>query len=395
MIITFSGIKAARDLASLAVAVSSVMLALRYSLKTVVLQFSNLLPVEDVLLGRKKEGIVYDEISNIGMDALVRYQMFSELTKEHFNMCVTPVFNTANLLDLLSISKLSGFIKDMVDNPERIAEIITVAEAIYDNVLILFDGENEELSAVLRSVLGNYEYKSVISILQGERRIYNPADNINRYYIIHDYDANSFFSVRYYKKLCNTSNICVLPYNISFKNSYLCGDLLMFIKKNITVDGADKHEVKIEDANAWFVIKVEELADMLGSVRKVDIRQTEDIEWEHKRSVRAKPNKRIITEENVFVKEEGSIRKQKMVSLALGNKTEEGQNNVRTINYMYRMRRATFDRLLRLAASHKKSINSELDYIVKNYMYYLEASKLQEEKSRPKKADSLRRTLTS
>ncbi len=396
MIITFSGTKAARGSAALAVAVYSVMSALRQSLKTVVLQFSDLLPVEDVLIGSKRnEGVADDAISNTGMDALVRYQMFSVLSKEHFNMCVTPVLKATNLLDLLSVSKLAGFTKDMINNPERIAEIITVAEAIYDNVLILFDGDNEEMSMVLRNVLDNYEHKSVVSILQGERQIYKPADNVNRYYIIHDYDANSFFSVKYYKKLCNTCNVCVFPHNVSFKDAYLSGDLLMFLRKNITVDSANKHEAKREDANAGFILKVAEFAEMLDSVREDTKVQTEDIGWEHKQSVRTKPNKRTITDENVFMKEEGSIKKQKVVTLGFNNELEAGQDSTHVSNYMYRTSRTTFDRLLKLAESHKRSINSELDYIVKNYIYYLETSKVLKEKNRQKKATSAKKALIS
>ncbi len=397
MIITFSGTKEARSSASLAIAVYSVMSALGKSLKTVVLQFSDLLPVEDVLIGskRKIEGVVDDAISNTGMDALVRYQMFSVLTKEHFNMCVTPVLKAANLLDLLNASKLAGFAKDMVNNPERMAEIITVAESIYDNVLILFDSDNKELSTVLQSILNNYEHRSVVSILQGEWQINKPADNANRYYIIHDYDANSFFSVKYYKKLCNTGNVCVFPHNVSFKDAYLSGDLLMFLRRNITVDSANKHEAKKEDANAWFILKVAEFAEMLDSVRGAAEVHTEDIGWEHKQSGRLKPDKRVVTEENVFMKEEGSIKKQRVVTLGFNNELGAGQDSVRVTNYMYRTSRTTFDRLLKLAASHKRSINSELDYIVKNYIYYLETSKVMETKNRQKKAASAKKALIS
>jgi len=336
--------------------------------------------VEKILLGESNGRIAQEMISNAGMDALIRYQSFSVLTKEHFNMCITPVLKSANLLDLLGAPVLNDFSEDKVTCMERIEEIIALAESIYDNVVILFDGEHKESASVINAIIDKHEYKEVISLQQGQR--YVPEKGYagsNRYYIIHEYDEDSLFSLKYYRKLLDTDNVCMLPYNITFKDAYLSGNLLMFLRKNINNDSAGK-----EGNNAMFVQRAMEFVQKItGKKEKSD--SLEDAVWLHKSTVRTGNVRRVVTEENVLVKECGILKKQRVVTLQL-SEPEKWQSELHITNYMYKTKRKTFDRLLKMADEHKRSINDELDYIVKNYIFYYETSKAVEEKNRQRKA---------
>lgn len=395
MVIVFSD-----EVASVAASVYAVVSALHGSLKTVILQFSDKLPAEDILTGErsKHEGVSSDALSNTGMDALLRYQSFSTLTKEHFNMCVTPVLKTANLLDLVAVSQIESFTRDIVCDSERIREIVTVAEAIYDNVVIVLGSAESEMSGAVKRALGSYEYKAVKGIRQGEKTIFNRAE-ANEFFLIHDYNSASFFTVKYYRKLLNSMNVSVLPYNVSFRDAYLSGDLLMFLRKNIAVDNDSRRGAMKEDANAEFVMQILEFTSKLNSEMNAPASEectSDDMCWEHKRTARTGNIRRIINGEHVFIKEEGRIRKRKVVTLS-----PDGAGNAvipdtgRISNYMYKTSRITLDRLLSIAKSHKRSINDELNHIVNNYIYYIEASAAAEKKSELKRSAPVRKALIS
>lgn len=386
--------------ASVAAAVYAVMSALGKSIKTVVLQFSGNLSVEDILIGNIKIdiGVVSETISNTGMDALVRYQSFSTLTKEHFNMCVTPVLKTRNLLDIVAPPQIESFSKDMDADSQRIQEIITVAGIIYDNVIIVLDNEVSKLAETVKLALGTYEYKFVRGIRQGEKNISDTAA-YNEYFLIHDYNSESFFSTKYYRKLLNSANISVFPYNVHFKDACLSGDLLMFLRKNIVVDSGNRRMARKEDVNAEFILQISDFSEKINSeVNSVmsALDDCEDICLETKKIKRTGSTRRIINGENVFIKEIGGIRKKKVVTLDFEgiDSAELSDENI-VSNYMYKTNRATFNKLLKIADLHKRSINAEINHIVNNYIHYIEANAALEKRNKLKRTMSDKKVLIS
>lgn len=296
--------------ASIAASVYGIVSSLKDSLKTVILQFTDKFPVEEVLIGKGRSLIKdYGTFDNTGMDALIRYQSFSALTKEHFNMCVTPVFKTANLLDLVAAPLIDGFYGDYVTDSEKISEIITVAEAIYDNLVIVLNNMDSELAETIKKALSTCEYRIIRSMRQGEKVLtHKLADN--EYMLIHDYNPDSLFTIKYYRKLFNSSNVSVIPYSISFKDAYLSGDLLMFLRRNLSIDSKNRRGAVKEDCNADFIIRVLDFTDRINFQKNAfDLEETdyENMHWEHKETVRTANDRRVIDGDNVYIKEKGKI----------------------------------------------------------------------------------------
>lgn len=396
MVIIFSDARA-----SIAASVYAVASAIHNSLKTVILQFDARLPAEDILIGKRKNDVgACDGISNTGMDALVRYQSFSSLTKEHFNMCVTPLLKTGNLLDLVAAPLIEDFSKKLPSDLEKMSEIITVAESVYDNVLLVLDRADSELTEAVRMALGTHEYKLVRGLRQGTKGFKSEV-SVNEYFLIHDYDADSFFTLKYYKKLLGSANVSAFPYNVSFRDACLSGDLLMFLRKNLAVDSIKRKDARKEDVNAELIMQFLDFLGKLNYKRDepfIEKADYEDMHWEHKQTMRAGNEKRVIDGRNVFMKEQGGIIKSTVVTICTDRESDEKPAEVhsdRVSNYMYKTSRTTFDRLLNIAKRHKRSVNAELNHIVNNYIYYMESNAALDKRNEFSKAAPARKALIS
>lgn len=282
-------------------ALLAAMSALKYSLKTCVIQFPRrhgMLQLPYIFTGRLATSPVTAAAAdirqqqpflpeNMGMDAILRYQAINGLTAERFALSVSPILKLPGLLDV--VPAMSPV--DIAGIKEQVSELIAMAESLYNNIIVIFgDADRHTVAEILKK----HEHRNVTCISQGSQidmGAYRPAD----YYIINDYDTRSRYSLQYYKKMYNPENVYMLPYNVSFRDSFLSGNALEFIRKNLTTDSPDLKKARIEDANAFFIMQTDALLkSMLGisGEKYADM----DICWEHKNRARAYGNKRHFNE---------------------------------------------------------------------------------------------------
>ncbi|MBQ9764997.1 MAG: hypothetical protein IJW18_02215 [Lachnospiraceae bacterium] len=361
-----------KENAEMVTAVLAVNLSLKYSLRTLAIQFVRESSVEKLL------GIRTDDKKSLhteGIDGLIRYQSYSMLTGEHFDMCTVSALKSNRLLDVMRPSEAEDILRDMAGKVDELKEIIRVAGEAYDNVIILVDSGEQGL-ATFDECIESFKYIQIIPVMQGKVPGITRDERV--VYLIHDYNYDSYFSTKYYRKCLNTRRVYVLPYNISFKDSCQKGELIKFFAKNLRVDCENYRRAKKEDANAEFIFETE------AFIRKIltenDLKDSdvvrEDNLWEDrnfKEIIRKKNVKCHLNGENIVVKETGVLRKQ--IKTTLGTSEDSMNSNLNRTNFLYRTKQQNFDKLAKIAASHNRSISSEMDYVLKNYFSYYDSAK--------------------
>ena len=124
------------------------MTAVGKSKNTLVLQFTENQKVSiiDVLAGHAiKQNQIRDAYSFVddGLDALFLRAESTDLAKEHYDECVTPLLEKENMLDVLKPVKTSR-IGDIV-SLEVLDNVLKHAEDVYDYIYVLIPNDDEKL----------------------------------------------------------------------------------------------------------------------------------------------------------------------------------------------------------------------------------------------------------
>jgi len=228
MIVTFRGTIKSKNNAPAYLSASAVSSANNFSMKTVVLQFMNAYPVEQLLTGQKRE--TQGVFMATGMDELFRRAITQGLDKDKFKLALTPMFEQEGMLDIAAVHTNEDLYNTIIKNQQAIAVIIDIAQEIYDNVFILLDGKDKEQIEMLDNALKNKNHMTIICIPQGnEQSIICDADE-NITYVVSEYDRRSSFSVSYFKKIYK--KVIPIPYNVSFKDACMKERALTYCMNN-------------------------------------------------------------------------------------------------------------------------------------------------------------------
>jgi len=224
-------------------AMIAAMNAIRRSRKSLIIQFSQKTPIDNLLIGRKQMETEVREVGfmfeDTGVDALFRRVETQRLLKEHFDACCTPILNAENLLDIATLSKKENFESDLIGREEDIEALIRQAKDIYDDVYIYANSKNDKLL----DILNNYVDLSITCIRQGikENITHVPDKNV---VVVTGYDNESMYNIRYMRNMYKNKKLVYIPYNVEFKDAYNNGTLMQFLGKN--------EKISKEDANYPF-----------------------------------------------------------------------------------------------------------------------------------------------
>ncbi len=232
MVVMYRGTDESKNFAPQVTALYAAFNAIRYNRKTLVLQFAQKYPVENIMIGKQLHATQLNtqgyEVKDSGMDALLRRVSSTQLDKEAFDMCVRPcIKGNENLLDIAEISKKPDFEEEMVSRGQDIRNLIDFAKEVYDDVFIIGNGKKKSLMNTLNGMAD----VTIICVPQGNKDEVSALPE-KYVYMVTDFDSRSSYDVKRMEKIYGVKNIALLPYNPSFKDAYNSDNVLQFVLKN-------------------------------------------------------------------------------------------------------------------------------------------------------------------
>lgn len=239
MIITVRGTSENQNKAAHATATLAAIGATRKSRKSLILQLGAGVPIEEMLVGkkRKEEEIVGDSFvfEDTGVDSIFLMLKNQRIQKEQFDTSCVHVLSTENMLDVAAQTlRRELFESELINEPESIKNLLEQAQEVYDDVYIYVNSKNAELC----NIVNEYSNLVIVCIRQGNQEHIEAAPD-DALYLITNYDANSMFSKRYLKNMYKINHVAVMPYSVEFKDSYNNGTLANFIMKNKSINADD------------------------------------------------------------------------------------------------------------------------------------------------------------
>ena len=292
-------------------AMIAAMNAIRKSRKSLIIQFSQKTPIDNLLIGRKQMETEVREVGfmfeDTGVDALFRRVETQRLLKEHFDACCTPILNAENLLDIATLSKKENFESDLLGREEDIEALIRQAKDLYDDVYIYANSKNEELI----DILNKYVDLSITCIRQGIRENISHVPDKN-VVIITGYDNESMYNIRYMRNMYKNKKLVYIPYNVEFKDAYNNGTLMQFLGKNEKISKEDANYPFFEaindiiniylenkDPNEKELPKLEDAEDVKPEKKIEEDYSQPDVEVIEKKRIFSKKTKKIVKEVDV------------------------------------------------------------------------------------------------
>ncbi len=240
MIVLFRGTQDNKHMSSEVLAIYAAINALRYSRRTLVLQFITQSPVENILVGKVenettiKGGFQYQ---TDGMDALMRKMEEKKFDEETFAVTSRSMLKTEYMLDVVPVSQKKEFELEILTQEKKIRRIIKEAKAFYDDIYLLGNGSIPEQM----DLLNMFADISIICIGQGSKEIIPEIETAkNRHLIlVTEYDRQSSYDVGKIKKMYGEKQLAILPYNTAFKDAFNSYAVLQFALKNSNVTEND------------------------------------------------------------------------------------------------------------------------------------------------------------
>ncbi len=240
MIVLFRGTQDNKHMSSEVLAIYAAINALRYSRRTLVLQFITQAPVENILVGKVdsetsiKTGYQYQ---TDGMDALMRKMEEKKFDEETFAITSRSMLKTEYMLDVVPVSQKKEFEMEVLTQDKKIRRIIKEAKAFYDDIYLLGNGSIPEQM----DLLNMYADISIICIGQGSKEVIPEIETAkNRHLIlVTEYDRQSSYDVGKIKKMYGEKQLAILPYNTAFKDAYNSYAVLQFALKNTNLTEND------------------------------------------------------------------------------------------------------------------------------------------------------------
>lgn len=206
------------------------------SKNTLALQFTEGMDVSvlDILSGkairmnRIKESFSY---MDDGLDALFLRAETADLTKEHYDECVTPLLEKENMLDVLKPTR-SHRIGGIVSS-ETLKNVLRHAEEVYDYVFVLLPDDKG-----LLELTSAYTKEDILVVSQG-RQIQEDKLGEKTCLVVKDFEPMSRYDVPSMKKKYGKRKIYTVPHNVEYRDNVINQTLLDFLltnKKNIKED---------------------------------------------------------------------------------------------------------------------------------------------------------------
>lgn len=223
--------------AATAAALLGSITAIGKSKKTLLIQFTG--PTEanvlDILVGKdmKARKINGDYVyADDGIDGLAIKSEQSELAKEHFDECVTPVLDKENMLDVLKTTKTDHFME--IIGAETLQRILDGSKKIYSYIYVVLPNENKELVETITELTD----EDLLLIPQGKPQKVD-LTNKKTYLVVKHFEPASKFDLSSTKDKYGVKKIYMIPYSVSLRDHIISQTLLDFVlvnKKDIKED---------------------------------------------------------------------------------------------------------------------------------------------------------------
>lgn len=212
------------------------MTAITKSKKTLILQFTpptgkNVLTV---MAGKSiRENSLLYSFQDDGLDSLALKADNNDLSKEHFDECVSPILEKENMLDVLKPTKVEQY-KTITSN-EVFESIITGSKGVYEYIYIIIPGNaDQELS----DLVTKQSDEDLLLIRQGED-FSEPYNNGKTSLVVDDYEESSKYDLHYIKKKCGVKKVYTIPHNVAAMDAMKSETLLDYLltnRKNMKTD---------------------------------------------------------------------------------------------------------------------------------------------------------------
>lgn len=212
------------------------MTAITKSKKTLILQFTP--PTEKnvltVMAGKSiRENSLLYSFQDDGLDSLALKADNNDLSKEHFDECVSPILEKENMLDVLKPTKVEQY-KTITSN-EVFESIITGSKGVYEYIYIIIQGNaDQELS----DLVTKQSDEDLLLIRQGED-FSEPYNNGKTSLVVDDYEESSKYDLHYIKKKCGVKKVYTIPHNVAAMDAMKSETLLDYLltnRKNMKTD---------------------------------------------------------------------------------------------------------------------------------------------------------------
>lgn len=238
MIITIQGYNGKKSKATQTACVLAGMLALKQNSNTLLLQCINndINSVENILCGKglvRKFGDESTDFTDNGIDALLRSVGNLRVGKEEFEKYCTALITIKNRLDITNCSKTKVFNQTLLSMEASFSNILTGANEIYDNVIILGPSDSPEVT----EMINKYADLSLYTITQGHKAT-GKAFGKNIAFVVTDYEVTSSINMSAIRKdykpagLFKKANVYKLSRNVAVRDAAITGTLLRYIRDN-------------------------------------------------------------------------------------------------------------------------------------------------------------------
>lgn len=238
MIITIQGYNGKKSKATQTACVLAGMLALKQNSNTLLLQCINndINSVENILCGKglvRKFGDESTDFTDNGIDALLRSVGNLRVGKEEFEKYCTALITIKNRLDITNCSKTKVFNQTLLSMEDSFSNILTGANEIYDNVIILGPSDSPEVT----EMINKYADLSLYTITQGHKAT-GKAFGKNIAFVVTDYEVTSSINMSAIRKdykpagLFKKANVYKLSRNVAVRDAAITGTLLRYIRDN-------------------------------------------------------------------------------------------------------------------------------------------------------------------
>ena len=272
--------------------------AVSKSKNTLILQFTPAgeLSILDVMAGKSiKENQIQSiyNFSDDGLDGIAIRADSNDLSKEHFDECVTPLLEKDNMLDVLKPTKSENY-RDVLSE-EIFENIIKGAKSVYEYVYIILPRDEDDKKLV--DMVMGYTDEDLVIVPQGPKQEVDLSNQKTNLVII-NYEPSSKFDLHSMKKAYGVKKLYTIPYSVACRDARISETLLDFIilnRKDLKTDDNyslfsslntlieryvtnkdddDEEEAKLED-QPQADVKIQQSQDILpeDSVQEVIVRK--------------------------------------------------------------------------------------------------------------------------
>lgn len=190
----------------------------------------------DILYGKAiKNNTIRDIYSfkDDGIDGLLLRAETADLTKEHYDECVTPLLQKENMFDVIKPTSKPN-IMDIIEG-DVLENVIKNAESVYDYVYLFIPTDDTKLYEEVT----RYTDEELIMVPQGMTMKIDLA-NGKTHIVVKDFEEASKFDLSYIRKQYNVKTLYTLPYNVGYWDAVISENLLDFILVN-------RNDIKSDD----------------------------------------------------------------------------------------------------------------------------------------------------